>query len=147
MAIYSKELARKICERIANGDSLANICEGEDFPNEATVRRWNLQDKHGFSTEYRRAREDQGEFYAQRVLDVAEQVLIKEHAPDAARVAIDAFKWSAGKLNGKYSDKVVIEGNEAKPLTLLISPIDKLKQVLGKQAARIAGPKDDEQTD
>lgn len=142
--IYTKELADDICERIAKGKSLAKICEGEDYPNEATVRRWEREKKHDFHTDYRRAREAQGEYYAQRVVEVAEGVLKKDHTPDVGRVAIDAFKWTAGKMNGNYSDKVVIAGDEDNPLTLLISPIDKLKKVLGNQAKRLTGPDDED---
>ena len=144
MTDYSKDLADDICERLSKGEALTKICEGDYYPNEATVRMWDRENKDGFHTKYVRAREDQGEYYAQRVVEVGEGVLSKDHAPDAGRVAIDAFKWSAGKLNGKYNDKVTIAGDPENPMTLVISPIDKLKKVLGNQAARLTGPDDDE---
>jgi len=36
-------------------------------------------------------------------------VLVDKYRPDQGRVAIDAFKWTAGKLNGNYSDKLFTE--------------------------------------
>ena len=38
--MYSEEVAKRICERLANGEPLAKICRDEDMPDYSTARRW-----------------------------------------------------------------------------------------------------------
>lgn len=56
-SIYSEELASRICERLAFGETLRAICRDDDMPNEATVRTWAMDAENPFSTQYARARE------------------------------------------------------------------------------------------
>jgi hypothetical protein len=37
---YTPELATKICERIANGESVRSIVKDEDMPASSTIFRW-----------------------------------------------------------------------------------------------------------
>jgi hypothetical protein len=54
---------------------------------------------------YARARIEQAEAVADKVMEVAEDVLSGAIAPDQGRVAIDAFKWTAAKLDrATYGD-------------------------------------------
>lgn len=103
---YSPEQIEKakerICLEIAEGKSLKAICEQDDVPSRETVYQW-LADDSAFSDKYVRAREDQADFYADEIIDIADT------EPDAnkARVRIDARKWKASKLQPKkYGDKV-----------------------------------------
>ena len=98
-----------ICEALASGDSLVKILRENGMPHYATVMRW-LEADERFRENYARAREAQGDAYADRIDDVAERVLSGEIDPQAARVAIDALKWSAGKrLPKKYGDKLGLD--------------------------------------
>lgn len=111
MAKYTKPLADKICNLLSSGDSLAKICKRKDIPvSEGTVRQWDREDYKGFQTQYKRAREVQGEHYASQVNETAYRVLSGDIKPDQGRVAIDAFKWTAGTLNNKYSAKQIHTG-------------------------------------
>lgn len=40
---YKAETARKICERIADGESLRSICEDSKMPSRETVRKWIIR--------------------------------------------------------------------------------------------------------
>jgi hypothetical protein len=91
-----------ICLEIAEGKSLKAICEQDGVPSRETIYQW-LADDSAFSDKYVRAREDQADFYADEIIDIADT------EPDAnkARVRIDARKWKASKLQPKkYGDKV-----------------------------------------
>lgn len=105
---YTKELANEICERLSDGESLARICTELDV-GKSTVRQWDTENYKGFSAQYASAREAQGDYFASKVITVADQILDETYTPDRGRVAIDAYKWTAGKLNGKYSDRLVTE--------------------------------------
>lgn len=84
--------------------SLSAVCKRPGMPPSSTVYLW--MSKHPeFMDKYTRACEARSHLLAEAVIDLA-------HAtgdPNDKRVKIDAHKWYAGKLNGKYSDKQVHE--------------------------------------
>jgi hypothetical protein len=78
--LFNEALAHDICERIADGESLRSICEGDEYPDRRTVNRWLADPEH---TEFRR-----------------QYALAREASADA-----DDKKWSAGKRKPKvYGD-------------------------------------------
>lgn len=119
-SLYSEGLANTICDRIACGESLASICRDDGMPDYKTVIRW-LREKDDFRDNYTRAREDQADADADSVQDIGRRVLTGELDPQAARVAIDALKWAAGKRKPKkYGDKLDL--NHSGSLT--VNPTD-----------------------
>lgn len=112
-SIYTAEIAGEICDRLACGESLAAICRDEGTPAMRTVMRW-LREREDFRQNYTRAREEQGEVDADVVSDIRQKVLDGDLDPTAARVAMDAAKWSAGKrLPKKYGDALQMKHSGA----------------------------------
>lgn len=126
---YKPSLADKICELIADGKSLREICKSDDMPNRATVFRWlNIHEE--FSDQYARAKEEQAETMADEIVNIVdnaanpvmidgvpllangEAVLMADTASIAhARLKMDARKWVASKLKPKkYGDKLDLDG-------------------------------------
>lgn len=120
---FTQETADRLCERIADGESLRSICTDEDMPNKATVFRW-LAKFPPFSDQYARARETQADTIFDEILDIADDGtndwleqngqgdesvgwrVNGEHI-QRSRVRIDARKWMAGKLRPKvYGEKL-----------------------------------------
>lgn len=115
MAEFSQELFDRICERIANGESLRAICADKDMPSKTNVLRWTVQDD-ALRDQYARAREAQADHFADQIVEIADI----EEDPNRARVRIDARKWAAGKMRPKvYGDKVDLTHSapDGKPLT------------------------------
>ena len=105
---YTAKIGDVICSGIAEGRSLASLCR-EHKIGYSTVVTW-LRVNDEFQANYARAREDQADADADAVGDIAARVLSGEIDPAAARVAIDALKWAAGKRKPKvYGDKVMTE--------------------------------------
>jgi hypothetical protein len=105
-SIYTQELADRICERLASGESLRAICLDDGMPDGKTVRNW-LSDKPDFVLQYARAREDQAEAHADRIIEIADDADIDPHHK---RIMVDARKWVASKLKPKrYGDKLDLE--------------------------------------
>jgi len=93
-AMYSDELAARVCERIAANDvGLLEVCQAKDMPGVTTVRKW-LRTNETFAAMYARAKIEQGMHHGERAM----QAVIAEPDPARARVLFDAFKWSAAKL-------------------------------------------------
>ena len=104
---FTDALAEEICERIANGESLRFICADAHMPALNTVRRWLADDRYAaFRSHYARAREDQADFYADEIVEIADT----EEDAQRARVRIDARKWKASKLvPKKYGDRQMVD--------------------------------------
>jgi len=111
--IYSDEIAEKICDRLASGESMVQICRDEEMPGLRTVMRWAALNAD-FGTEYARAREAQAEVMDDKIMTTAE---VAGDDPAAARVKIDAYKWRAAKLAPKrFGDSTTLKGDPSAPL-------------------------------
>lgn len=134
---FTDAISLLICERLAQGESLVNICKDEKLPARGTVMRWLQEDCHvGFRDNYARAREAQADFYAEEIIGIADEecTYVKhgdgdearkvEVAFDSAAVArnrlrVDARKWYASKVAPKkYGEKIAVGGAEDLPPVL-----------------------------
>jgi hypothetical protein len=125
--VFTNVKADTICERLAEGESLRSICSDEDMPPESTVRRWALDDVHGFSARYTRARELGYHALADEIVHISNtpQVGTKTKTDEDGKVEttegdmiehrrlqVDARKWYLSKVLPKvYGDKSSIELN------------------------------------
>lgn len=135
---YSDELANRILERLADGESLRKICAGDDMPHRSTVFRWLAGDKT-FRDLYALAKEAQADAFADDVVAIADAPLRAEtvtetmkavslgnnggselqpvtetrtsDAVERSKLMVDARKWAAAKLAPKkYGDKLELSG-------------------------------------
>lgn len=109
--IYSEELAEEICDRIAKGESVKQICADKEsgwLPGESTVYRW-LNENEAFRERYALAREAQADGEFDQARDIAMNATAEN--VQVARLQVDTIKWRAGKLAPKkYGDSVKVEG-------------------------------------
>jgi hypothetical protein len=123
----------RVCKEIADGKSLRAICAADDMPSVETVRVWLIDDGE-FSVQYARAREEQADYYADEIIDIADA------AKDAnlARLQIDARKWKASKLQPKkYGDKIDLNHSGAIEHLTDEQLESKLAILLGKAGAGV----------
>ena len=108
---YSEELADRICERIATGESMRQVCEDSAMPGRTTIREW-LRDNEDFRSRCARAREEQADGIFEEMADLEQKVLDDEVSALAARVVLSSRQWRASKLAPKkYGDKLEVENN------------------------------------
>ncbi len=113
---YSPELGRKICERIANGESLRKICSEPGMPARMSVFRW-IRANGDFAEEYAAARQMQGDYMDDLILETAYECDPSNFR--AASVKISAFQWRAMKLRPReYGERKAVElsGPDRAPL-------------------------------
>ena len=105
---YSIELVTTICSRMAEGSSTTSACREIELPV-TTFMTW-LKDHPEAAEQYARAREARGMYYGERISEIADRTLNGEYDPAAARVAVDALKWTAARMAPKgFGDKVQAE--------------------------------------
>ena len=135
---YSEATATAICERLAVGQSLREICRDRDMPNKSTVFRWLAGNKE-FREQYAAAHVVQADALAEEILEIAdnatndwmerqsgeETIVVADHDHiSRSRLRVDARKWLMSKLAPKkYGDRVELEhsGKDGTPLVPVIN--------------------------
>lgn len=128
---YTLELAAEVCRRISAGESLRQVCRDESMPCTATVMKW-AREIPAFTEQYTKARKDLLEYWAEEILDIAddgsndwikrekeegriETVVDSEHI-NRSRLRVDTRKWLLSKLDAKkYGDKLAVGGADDLP--------------------------------
>jgi len=161
---YSDAIAAKICERLADGESLRSICDDEDMPAQSTVFKW-LSDNTSFSEQYARAREAQADALFDDILTIADDGRndwmekvnadgenigwqVNGEATRRSQLRIDARKWMAGKLKPKkYGDKLDLNVSGNLDTVSEDQLNARISQLLGKAGANAvaggAGPSEE----
>ncbi len=123
---YCEEIAREICDRIVQGQSLRTIAEDPDMPSTSCMMTW-MAKYPTFQEHYVRARDTRAHARFERLDQVIEDMrngLIDAHV---ARVEIDTLKWMCARENvKKYGDRIELAGDKDNPL--VISVADVLRQ-------------------
>lgn len=94
---FTEEIGAVICERIADGDSLRQICQDLGIPSRARIYEAIEADAFGFADKYARARDWQGESDADDMSSVRVRVEKGELGHQEGRVVMDALKWTAAR--------------------------------------------------
>ena len=107
---YTEAVADDICERIARGKSLINICSELNL-SYSQVMVW-LKKYTDFTDKYAHAREAQADWYADEIISVIDNAKSDRNEIERAKVKIEALKWVASKLKPKkYGDKLDLTSN------------------------------------
>ncbi len=124
-SLYTEALAAKICQRLAEGETLRSICRDKAMPNKATVLRWLADKKKAeFRDQYAHARDMQADALFDEALEIADdasgdwtvdkdgkKVLDHENI-QRSRLRVDTRKWAAGTMAPKkYGDKLDLGGS------------------------------------
>lgn len=100
--VMTPEVVEYICTELAEGRSLRSICREEGMPAVSTVLLAVVQDRGGFSEQYRRAREAAGFAHADNIVELTNMVVSGEIGPNEARAAMDGLKWAAERMAPRH---------------------------------------------
>lgn len=116
-----------ICDQLANGKTLLQICRDDGMPGASTVRRWVQRGSKETRAKYASARELGIETLADEIVEIADDssqdekeiengrgetytVMNREFA-ERSKIRIDARKWMLSKLAAHtYGDKIEHSG-------------------------------------
>lgn len=121
--IYSPELAKTICDRIIDGESLRAMCAEEGMPNISTIFLWlSDRDKGGFLDMYSQAKKLQADTFMEDALQIADHterdsiigkngdIIINGEWVARSRLRIETRMKIAAKLAPrKYGEKSIVE--------------------------------------
>ena len=139
---FTNEIADTLCNHIADGLSLRKACLKEGMPTKETVRSWlrkgdaHVEPFQSFLAQYTRAREEQADYYADEIVEKADEAMDRDSAA-AAKVKVDARKWVSSKLRPrKYGNTLDLTsgGDKLKQAPLIVSTI-KARNVETEQEA------------
>jgi hypothetical protein len=134
-SVYTPEVADEILQRLAAGESLRGICEGDAMPAASTVATWVIDDREGFAERYARARRVQALHWAEEIVAIADDgtndVTVDadgnertDHdAIQRSRLRVDTRKWLLSKVLPKvYGEKVAVAHTDpdGNPLRIVV---------------------------
>lgn len=155
---FTEDIAKSICDRLAHGQSLREICRDDKMPGLTTVMTW-LRKHEEFRAQYTLAREDQADYLFDEIVEIADDGtndwMLRQHGEgdeaevpnhehiNRSRLRIDTRKWAASKLSPKkYGERIVNEhtGKDGGPIeTADVSDAMRAKAVLALMAKTKAG--------
>ena len=119
-SLYTDELAEKICEQVALGDTLNTLDKDPAFPSRRTIQNW-LAANEGFRGKYEQAREHRAERYVEQLRDVLTDLREKRMEANEARTAFNILSWLASNDNPKrYSDRITHTDADGGKLSITI---------------------------
>lgn len=100
---YTEDLGDLICQGISRKTALAKLCDNDDtLPTPRTVYSW-LRKHPEFLQNYQEAKEDQADYHADEILEIADNPEIE---PGHKKIMVDARRWSTSRFNTKkYGEK------------------------------------------
>lgn len=132
-AHYTPRIADRICEHIALGETIKAALAAEPLgPNLPTFWKW-LDEFPEFREKYERARQMQADIHADRILEMARDVIANPRIAPAYKVASDILKWQAEIRDPKKYGQKVQHELKAPPLKPddLKAEIKRLEEELG----------------
>ncbi|WP_377838719.1 hypothetical protein [Bosea sp. UC22_33] len=118
---FSSDAETAILDIIRDGGTLDKAAQAASV-SARTILRW-LEADEEFRRKYAQAREDQGDWFADKIADLATD---SEKEPADITARVNALKWLAAKRKPKvYGDKIVAEhtGKDGKDLPAPTSPV------------------------
>jgi hypothetical protein len=110
---FNDELASNILHRLSMGESARQICRDKEMPSLSTLMKWLTDtDKQEFSEQYARARGFQADYYADQVVDLADELdeTADNNAIQRCRLRIDSRKWKVARMMPKkWGDKHAVD--------------------------------------
>jgi len=95
-SIYSDALVETICQRMADGETVTDICSDAGMPGVQTISTWKRVNPD-FGERYAHARQDLADWHANEALRVAQ--LATPDTVQVDRLRYDSHKWYAEKMN------------------------------------------------
>jgi len=120
---YTEELVAEICERVANGTPLREICREEDKPSWVTFYNWLCADNE-LSLRFARSRELGTDAIAEDAIAILDTI---PERIDGGRMDSAYVQWQRNRVEyrlkllakwnpKRYGDKTILSGDKENPI-------------------------------
>jgi hypothetical protein len=121
---FNFDMALLICQRVREGATLKELGDDPSLPSLTVIHYWR-RNNATFDEEIKLARKDRAEYYADRVIEIAEQVVDKDDVP-VAKFKSDVYKWAAEKGDpGSYGNKIEHTGSNTATTLVVMTGIER----------------------
>lgn len=133
--LCTPELSLAICERLAGGETLAEICRDEGMPGRSTVHMWLAStDKQyaAFQAAHRLARQAATYVMADEIIEISddasndtmlvgkegeEREVVNSEFIQRSKLRVDTRKWLMMKFNAsQFGDQIAVGGVAGSPI-------------------------------
>jgi hypothetical protein len=125
---FSQAIAGEICQLIAEGMSLRNVCLRPGAPTKTTVMRWLASGDHPeFVVAYQGAFVAQADAIEEDMADIESKLIRGRRDHQRAKVALSSMQWRAERrAPKKYGTKIQqeITGRDGGPVVISGAPSD-----------------------
>lgn len=105
---YTPELGRQVCDLIAEGETLTDICNMPGFPAVRDIARWRTEVDE-FAQALAIAKDVRADIRVDSIAKTVREMRKGEIDPGIGKAVVDGLKWLAGKDSPRYADKVTID--------------------------------------
>jgi len=121
---FNFDMALLICQRVREGATLKELGDDPSLPSLTVIHYWR-RNNATFDEEIKLARKDRAEYYADKVIEIAEQVVDKDDVP-VAKFKSDVYKWAAEKGDpGSYGNKIEHTGSNTATTLVVMTGIER----------------------
>jgi hypothetical protein len=121
---FNFDMALLICQRVREGATLKQLGDDPTLPSLTVIHYWRRTNAT-FDEEIKLARKDRAEYYADKVIEIAEEVVDKDDVP-VAKFKADQYKWAAEKGDpGSYGNKIEHTGSNTATTLVVMTGIQR----------------------
>jgi hypothetical protein len=103
---YTSELGQRVCDLIAEGEAIVDICAKPGFPSARDIARWRVHHDE-FAIALAAAKDTRADFRADTIHGYVREMKAGKLDPATGKACIDALRWLAGKDSPRYADRTV----------------------------------------
>jgi hypothetical protein len=105
---YTPELGRQVCDLIAEGETLSDICLMPGFPAVRDIARWRTEVDE-FAVAFAIARDTRADIRVDSIAKNTREMRSGALDVNIGKAVNESLKWLAGKDSPRYADKVTID--------------------------------------
>jgi hypothetical protein len=105
---YTPELGRAVCDLIAEGETLTDICNLPGYPAVRDVARWRTEIDE-FAVAFAIARDTRADIRVDGIAKAVKEMRKGDLDHAVGKAVVDGLKWLAGKDSPRYADKISVD--------------------------------------
>jgi folate-binding Fe-S cluster repair protein YgfZ len=132
---FNFDTALLVCQKIREGATLKDIHEDPTLPSLTVIHYWRRTNPT-FDEEIKLSRKERAEYYHDRVLEIADEVVDRDDVA-VAKFKADQYRWAAEKGDpSSYGNKVEHTGSNTAPSIVVVTGIERKPDVLVEASSK-----------